>query len=104
MTTLTRRAAPPRIDSDKPDDWRDSGLCRDENPELFFPLGGENGHRRSGVNLLQEEEAKKVCNRCPVRVECREWALGSGEEFGVWGGLNENERRSLRRCRAVSGV
>lgn len=75
-------------------DWRHRALCRDEDPELFFPVGN------SGPALLQIEEAKAVCMRCPVREQCLEFALASGQDAGVWGGLSEDERRSLKRRRA----
>ena len=72
-------------------DWRHRSICRDEDPELFFPVG------TSGPALLQIAEAKTVCRRCPVVSECLSWALESGQDAGVWGGMSENERRSLKR-------
>lgn len=75
-------------------DWRHRALCRDEDPELFFPVGN------SGPALLQIEQAKAVCARCPVREQCLEFALATGQDAGVWGGLSEDERRSLKRRRA----
>ncbi|MEO7126844.1 MAG: WhiB family transcriptional regulator [Nakamurella sp.] len=75
-------------------DWRHRALCRDEDPELFFPVGN------SGPALLQIAEAKTVCERCPVREQCLEFALATGQDAGVWGGLSEDERRSLKRRRA----
>ncbi|MFG1809665.1 WhiB family transcriptional regulator [Streptomyces sp. NPDC049040] len=72
-------------------DWQDHAACRDEDPELFFPVG------TSGPALLKIEEAKAVCNRCPVMDRCRQWALDTGQDVGVWGGLGEEERRALRR-------
>ena len=45
----------------------------------------------------QIEEAKKVCNRCIVKEPCLAWALESGQDAGVWGGLSEDERRALKR-------
>ena len=42
-------------------------------------------------------EAKRICTRCEVRAECLEYALGSDERFGIWGGLSERERRKLKR-------
>ncbi|MDN5915126.1 MAG: WhiB family transcriptional regulator [Pseudonocardia sp.] len=39
--------------------------------------------------------ARAVCGGCPVRAECLEYALRVGEDFGIWGGLDEAERRSL---------
>ncbi|MGW0538136.1 WhiB family transcriptional regulator [Streptomyces sp. NPDC003032] len=71
--------------------WRAASVCKDEDPELFFPIGN------TGPALLQIEEAKKVCRSCPVMEQCLRWALETGEEAGVWGGLSEDERRSLRR-------
>jgi len=72
-------------------DWRHRALCRDEDPELFFPIG------TTGPAALQVEEAKAVCQRCEVRVECLGWALETGQDAGVWGGLSEDERRALKR-------
>jgi len=72
-------------------DWRHEAACRDEDPELFFPIGN------TGPALAQIEEAKKVCQRCVVREACLAWALESGQDAGVWGGLSEDERRALKR-------
>jgi WhiB family redox-sensing transcriptional regulator len=75
-------------------DWRHRAICRDEDPELFFPIGN------SGPALLQIAEAKAVCQRCPVTSECLSWAIESGQDAGVWGGMSEDERRALKRRRA----
>lgn len=72
-------------------DWRHEAACRDEDPELFFPIGN------TGPALLQIEEAKAVCRRCPVIDECLAWAIEAGQDSGVWGGLSEDERRALKR-------
>jgi WhiB family transcriptional regulator, redox-sensing transcriptional regulator len=72
-------------------DWRHESACRDEDPERFFPVGN------TGPALAQIEEAKKVCNRCIVKEPCLAWALESGQDAGVWGGLSEDERRALKR-------
>jgi WhiB family redox-sensing transcriptional regulator len=72
-------------------DWRHEAACREVDPELFFPIGN------SGPALLQIDEAKQVCRRCSVMEECLRWAIDSGQDAGVWGGLSEDERRSLKR-------
>jgi WhiB family transcriptional regulator, redox-sensing transcriptional regulator len=72
-------------------DWRYEASCREVDPELFFPVG------TSGPALLQIAEAKAVCRRCPVSTECLRWALESGQDAGVWGGLSEDERRAIKR-------
>ena len=71
--------------------------CREEDPELFFPIG------TTGPAILQIETAKQVCQRCTVSGDCLEWAIETGQEAGVWGGLSEDERRSIKR-RAVAPV
>ncbi|MEW2048629.1 WhiB family transcriptional regulator [Streptomyces sp. NBC_00377] len=73
------------------DDWREHAECRHEDPDLFFPIG------TSGPALLQAEQAKAVCRRCPVQEACLEWAMETDQTLGVWGGTNENERRALKR-------
>ncbi|MEU0373156.1 WhiB family transcriptional regulator [Streptomyces sp. NPDC006283] len=71
--------------------WRNDAACRDEDPELFFPIG------TTGPALMQAKEAKAVCRRCPVAEKCLEWAMEVGQDSGVWGGLDETERRALKR-------
>jgi WhiB family redox-sensing transcriptional regulator len=76
--------------------WRDRAACLGENPELFFPDGN------TGPARLQTEKAKAVCRRCPVVEACLTWAMDSGQDAGVWGGLSEAERRTLKRRNAPS--
>ncbi|MFJ1896165.1 MULTISPECIES: WhiB family transcriptional regulator [unclassified Streptomyces] len=71
--------------------WRERAACREEDPDLFFPIG------TTGPALVQTEDAKAVCRGCPVRAECLRWALENGQDTGVWGGLGEDERRALKR-------
>ncbi|MCX4690730.1 WhiB family transcriptional regulator [Kitasatospora purpeofusca] len=72
-------------------DWRHRAACRDEDPELFFPLG------TTGPAVLQIMEAKTVCHRCPAQEQCLTWALETGQDAGVWGGMSETERRAMKR-------
>jgi WhiB family redox-sensing transcriptional regulator len=72
-------------------DWRHLAACREEDPELFFPIG------TTGPALLQIEQAKAVCQGCAVIDDCLSWALESGQDSGVWGGLAEEERFALKR-------
>ena len=64
--------------------WADQGLCAQIGGDAFFPDIGASNHA-----------AKAVCGRCPVTSECLSYALASGQESGVWGGLSERERRKL---------
>src|SRR5260370_42449568 len=79
-------------------DWRNYAACRDVDPELFFPIGN------TGPALLQIDEAKQVCARCKVSEACLQWALDSGQDSGVWGGLSEDERRAPKRRGGKGGA
>jgi WhiB family transcriptional regulator, redox-sensing transcriptional regulator len=73
-------------------EWRDRAACLDvDDPELFFPVGN------TGPALTLIERAKAVCNGCTVREVCLSWAMEHNQDSGVWGGLSEDERRSLKR-------
>lgn len=71
--------------------WRRHAVCRDTDPELFFPVGS------TGQALLQLSKAKETCNQCTVKIECLQFAIDTNQDSGVWGGTSEEERRALRR-------
>jgi WhiB family transcriptional regulator, redox-sensing transcriptional regulator len=73
-------------------DWRDRAACRRSDPELFFQ-DGDIGSARVTI-----KEAKLICRGCPVNAACLSWALASGEQAGIWGGLTADERRRLFRA------
>lgn len=77
-------------------DWRHEAACLNEDPELFFPIGS------SGPAMAQIEKAKRVCSTCDVVEICLKWALNNNQDAGVWGGMSEDERRSLKRRTARS--
>lgn len=58
------------------ENWRTRAACREEDPDLFFPIGS------TGPALVQAEEAKAVCHACPVREQCLRWALDNNQEIG----------------------
>lgn len=69
--------------------WQDHALCAGTDADLWFPELGKNAG-----------EAKKVCFRCPVRVDCLNYALDNHEGHGIWGGATPSERRRIRQVRA----
>ncbi len=74
-------------------DWRSNAACVDEDPELFFPIG------TTGPAVEQADAAKRICMQCHAREECLEFAIATNQDAGVWGGLTEDERRTLKRAR-----
>ena len=49
--------------------------------------------KRKKIEKKGEAKAKAVCSGCPVKIECLDEANEISEPFGVWGGLNEVERK-----------
>jgi WhiB family redox-sensing transcriptional regulator len=69
--------------------------CREgQDVELFFPVSVA-----SAAGRKQVAEAKEVCAGCVKRLECLVYAIEKPEAYGVWGGLDEEERSAERRRR-----
>jgi len=68
--------------------WTARASCADTDPAFFFPPQGHPATR-----------ARQICARCPVRDDCLSYALDADEKYGIWGGLDPDERRKLRRRR-----
>ena len=88
LTRSTRLVVPSRAVR-APENWRDAGLCRDKDPNLFYPLG------RGQSAIEQTEVAKAFCRSCPSKAPCLAFALEARQELGVWGGTSPEERRVL---------
>ncbi|MDQ6937310.1 MAG: WhiB family transcriptional regulator [Actinomycetota bacterium] len=72
-------------------DWQARGACRGMNSNTFFNPDNERGRAKR----TREASAKAVCARCPVAINCLDWALTVREPFGVWGGMTATEREEL---------
>jgi WhiB family redox-sensing transcriptional regulator len=77
--------------------WQDAAACKGEDTELFFSPEIE----RPLDQLRREAQAKAICGRCPVWRNCLEYRLKSEHQRdgGIWGGLDEQQRWSLRKRR-----
>jgi WhiB family redox-sensing transcriptional regulator len=82
--------------------WQFHAACRGEDSGLFF---APSYFEQRAEKEAREAKAKAICAHCPVLIDCLEFAVRIRENHGVWGGLNESERRALvreRERRAVS--
>jgi WhiB family transcriptional regulator, redox-sensing transcriptional regulator len=70
--------------------WPQRAICNGEDPERFFPSHGDPGTKARGI-----------CAHCPVQQGCLEYAT-EADEFGIWGGLDREQRRALRRELAMN--
>lgn len=76
-------------------EWFDDALCRQVDPELFFPPKGGSA-----------APARAVCARCPVQAECLMFALQfpvNNDISGVYGGTTFRQRRRLRELLKSGG-
>lgn len=76
------------------EDWRKHAACAETDLDLHFPIGN------TGPALLQIQDAKDVCARCPSIDACLSFALATGMDHGVWGGASEDERKAMKRREA----
>lgn len=75
-------------------DWANAAACRGVDRSLFYSL---DLNETRDERLERERGAKRICAGCIVRDDCLRIALDQHESYGIWGGLNELERRALRR-------
>lgn len=72
--------------------WQLKAACRGPQSRVFFPPAH---FERKDEKLERESRAKDICASCAVREPCLDYAVSIREPHGIWGGLNELERRSL---------
>ena len=89
-----------RMSEDLRKGWQADAACRGSDATLFF---APNYFERREEKDAREHQAKRLCARCSVREPCLEYALRTRDPHGVWGGLNELERRRLLRTREMAG-
>jgi WhiB family transcriptional regulator, redox-sensing transcriptional regulator len=71
-------------------EWQEHAACRGPHARYFYP---PSHFERKETRLDRERRAKAICATCPVKATCLDYALKTRESHGLWGGLNEYERR-----------
>jgi WhiB family redox-sensing transcriptional regulator len=89
MTSVDIRRADVATTAPPDPDWRDSASCKGQL-KLFFPPKAE----RPQARARREAKAKRLCDKCPVFLECRTWAR-QNREYGYWAGESEEDRYFL---------
>lgn len=73
------------------DDWRTESACLDADPDIFFPDESLPVSEREEMAA----EAKSFCASCKVQMVCLDFALRNEDESGIFGGLDDEERKPL---------
>jgi WhiB family redox-sensing transcriptional regulator len=94
MSTTDHRPAPPVTDIW---DWQLFAACRGLDVEIFYHPAGE----RRRDKKARIDQAKQICQHCPVITDCAAWALTTREPYGIWGGLSEDERAGILGVRSL---
>ncbi len=63
--------------------WTVKAVCAGVDPDALFVTGAA------------QRDAARLCQACPVRLECLADALDNRIEYGVWGGMTERQRRAV---------
>ena len=72
--------------------WQQHAACRGDHASVFYPPVH---FERKDLRLARERLAKSICAQCGVKQACLAHALRTAELHGIWGGMNEAERRQL---------
>ncbi|OBY33430.1 WhiB family transcriptional regulator [Mycolicibacter kumamotonensis] len=78
----------PPDEDDDPESWRIHANCRGFDTDIWYPELGANSRY-----------AQRVCQRCPVKMQCLQYALDNEEVHGVWGGTTSSERIEIFKRR-----
>ena len=79
--------------------WQLKAACRGPQAAVFFPPSHA---ERKEEKASREGRAKSICGQCHVRGDCLDYAIRIREPHGIWGGLNEVERKLMLDRRAAS--
>ena len=77
--------------------WQQKAACRGPHSAIFFPPAQ---FERKDEKEEREIRAKAICATCAVRQPCLDFAIRIREPHGIWGGLNELERKQVMARRA----
>ena len=76
--------------------WHSQARCKDQEQDVFFGKEQDetsSKRHRPTLTMSEANRAKAICDRCPVRKQCLEFALINHEEYGVWGGTTGRDRQ-----------
>lgn len=82
---------------------KDNPACAETDPELFFPQETESWDGRILNKYTNLAAAKQICDSCPLKIDCLEYAL-KNVEVGIWGGTTEEQRGLIKRRAGIRSI
>jgi hypothetical protein len=70
--------------------WVSEAACVGVNPDLFF---ADNGN----FNGKKTKEAIGICEGCSAVLSCLGWALETGDQHAILGGMTPAQRQRFQR-------
>ena len=74
------------------DHWFRVAACRGHDPNLWHPATHTHDPYR---------EARLICQGCPVKQNCLDWAVDNEMVAGMWGGMSPRQRDKYRWTRGT---
>jgi len=71
--------------------WTEDAVCARSDPEAWFPDRGR-----------PNRQTKAMCDTCPVKDPCLQWALDHNEQYGIFGGTSHADRQKIKREMAAA--
>lgn len=65
------------------------GVECEQVPHIFFP---EDSLGLGEMFFKEKKLALEICDRCPVKNLCADYALTAREPYGIWGGTTPSDR------------
>lgn len=62
--------------------WRERAACRSKGVKDFFGSG-------------PTRKSRSMCSICVVKQQCLQFALDNEITYGIWGGVDSKERRTM---------
>jgi hypothetical protein len=76
----------------------DQPLCAEIGVEAYYIEDEDDKEFPRALGVLSQ--VKKLCGSCVHQPDCAEWGIRH-ERYGLWGGLNPQERHKIRRQRNI---
>lgn len=87
----------PKLPHVAQEDWRSRADCRNQHEIMYEHMG-----ETKMMKIEREALARRICIGCRVLEQCLDQAINNNESGAVWGGLNDDERRELKKSRRAS--